>query len=90
MAKPKKSRDQEKVQEHPMIKELWAELQAIEERKQCAVRWHTLMNPHGSLELPVQYERLFRRSPTGQEEKTYDDHRGTPKSHRRRLPHSWV
>jgi hypothetical protein len=44
MAKPTTSRAQQPWQEHPMVEELLAELQAIEERMQCAVRFHTLMD----------------------------------------------
>ena len=87
MAKPNQSRNQQTVQEQRIISELLAELQAIEERRQYAVRFHTLMNQHGHPEIPVQYERLFRHAPEGKEEKTHDHRRGTPKSHRRRIPH---
>ena len=55
MAKRKKSRDQQTVQEDAIVQELLAEVQAIEERSQCAVRWHQLMNQHCHLEIPVQY-----------------------------------
>jgi hypothetical protein len=85
MAKPTKSRAQQPWQEHPLVEELLAELQAIEERRQCTVRLHTLMNQRCHLEIPVQYERLFLHSPARKEEKTYDDRRSTPKSHRRRV-----
>jgi hypothetical protein len=90
MVKPKKSRDQQTLQEHPMMPELLAELQAIEERRQCAVRLHQLMDQRCPLEIPIQYERLFLRSRVRKEEKIYDHRRGTPKSHRRRIPHSRV
>jgi hypothetical protein len=90
MAKPNKSRAQQTVQEHPLVMKLLAELQAIEERRQYAVRFHTLMNQRCHLEIPVQYERLFRRSPEGKEEKTHDHRRGTAKSHRRRVPQQRV
>lgn len=87
MAKPHDPHNHKVFQEHPMITELLAELQAIEERRQYAVRWHTLMNQHGPLAIPVQYERLFLRSPVGQEEKKDDDRRRTQKSHRRWVPY---
>jgi hypothetical protein len=44
MAKRKKTRDQQTVQEDAIVQELLAELQAIEERRQYAIRWHTLMH----------------------------------------------
>jgi hypothetical protein len=90
MAKRKKARDQQTVHEDTRVKELLVELQAIEERRQYAVRWHTLMNQHCQLEIPVQYERLWRRSPTRPEEPTHDHRRGTHTSRRRRIPHSRV
>src|SRR5262249_17003430 len=66
MAIPNTSRDHHTLQEHPMVTELLAELQAIEERRLWAVRLHTLMHQHGPLEIPVQYERLFLHSPDRQ------------------------
>ncbi len=69
MAKPHGSRDQEAFQEQQMVTELLTELQAIEERRQCAVRFHTLMNQHSHLEIPVQYERLFLHAPQGKRSK---------------------
>ena len=90
MAKLKQSRDQQTVQEDAIVQELLAEVQAIEERSQCAVRWHQLMNQHCHLEIPVQYERLFRRAPPPPEESTHDHRRGTQQSRRRRLSHSRV
>ena len=72
MAKFIKSRAQQPWQEHPLVEELLAELQAIDDRMQCAVRFHTLMNQRCHLEIPVQYERLFLHSPIRKEEKTYD------------------
>jgi hypothetical protein len=86
MAKPNKSRAQQTVQEQRIITELLAELQAMEERRQYAVRFHTLMSQRCHLEIPVQYERLLRRLPAGKEENKYDHRRGTPKSRRRRIP----
>ncbi len=85
MAKPKKSRAQQTLPEHPLVTALLAELQAIDDRMQCAVRFHTLMNQRSHLEIPVQYERLFLHSPARKEEKNYDHRRGTQKSHRRRV-----
>ena len=85
MAKPHKFHAQEAGQEEQMVQELLTELQTIEEWMQCAVRLHTLMNQRCHLEIPVQYERLFLHSPARKEEKTYDDRRSTPKSHRRRV-----
>src|SRR5215510_2364122 len=67
MAKPRKSRDQQTMQEDRIIMELLAEVQAIEERRQDAVRLHTLMNQRCALEIPVQYERLFLHSRTRKE-----------------------
>ena len=90
MAKPTTSRAQQPWQEHPMVEELLAELLAIEERMQCAVRFHTLMDQRCHLETPVQYERLFLHSPTRKEEHRHDYRRGTPKSHRRRVSHRRV
>ena len=90
MAKPNKSRAQQPWQEHPLVTELLAELQAIDDRMQCAVRLHTLMNQHCLLEIPVQYERLFLHAPAGKAEKKYDSRRGPQKSHRRRVPHQRV
>ena len=88
MAKPHESRDQHTWQEDPLVTEVLAELQAIEERMQSAVRFHTLMHQRCHLETPVQYERLFLHAPGGKEEHTHDHRRGTQKSHRRRVPHS--
>ena len=90
MAKLKKSRNQQTVQEDAIVKELLMELQAIEERRQCAVRFHQLMNQRCHLEIPVQYERLLRCTPTQPEESTHDHRRGTHKSRRRRIPRSRV
>ena len=90
MAKRKKSRDQQMVQEDAIVQELLAEVQAIEARRQDASRWHTLMNQRGHLEIPVQYERLCRRFPPRPEESTHDHRRGTQQSRRRRLSHSRV
>jgi len=85
MAKPITSHAQQPWQDHPLVEELLVELQAIEERRQCAVRFHTLLNQRYHLEIPVQYERLFFHSPARKEEKNYDNRRGTKKSHRRRV-----
>ena len=90
MAKRHNTQDQHTFQEQQMIKELLAELQVIDDRRQCAVRFHTLMNQHCLLEIPVQYERLFLHVPTGKEENNHDYRRGTKKSHRRRVPHQRV
>jgi hypothetical protein len=90
MAKRKKSRDQQTVHDDAIVQELSAEVQASEERRQCAVRFHTLMNQRYQLEIPVQYERLVRRSPTRPEEHLHDHRRGTHQSRRRRLSHSRV
>src|SRR5262245_6260753 len=90
MAQPKKSRAQQPWQEHPLVEEVLAELQAIDDRMQCAVRLHTLMDQRCHLETPVQYERLFLHAPTRKEENRHDSRRGTQKSHRRQVPHSRV
>ena len=90
MAKPTTSRAQQPWQEHPLVEAVLAELQAIDDRMQCAVRLHTLMDQRCHLETPVQYERLFLHAPTRKEENRHDSRRGTQKSHRRRVPHSRV
>ena len=90
MAQPKKSRAQPTLPEHPLVTALLAEVQVIEERRQCAVRFHTLMNQHCPLEIPVQYERLFLHAPAGHKENTHDYRRGPKKSHRRRVPQTRV
>ena len=88
MAKRKQFRDQQTVHEDAIVKALVVEVQASEERRQCAVRFHTLMNQRCQLEIPVQYERLVRRSPPRPEEHSHDHHRGTQHRRRRRLSHS--
>jgi hypothetical protein len=90
MAKRKKSRDQQTVQEDAIVQELLAAVQASEEWRQCAIQWHTLMHQRCQLEIPIQYERLFRRFPTRPEEPTHDHRRGTHTSRRRRISHSRV
>ena len=90
MAKLQKSRNQQTVQEDAIVKELLMELQAMEEWRQCAVRWHQLMHQRCHLESPVQYERLWRRAPPRPEESTHDHRRSTQQSRRRRLSHSRV
>jgi hypothetical protein len=90
MAKRKQSRDQQTVQQDTIVQELLTEVQAVEERRQYALRWHTLMNQRCHLEIPVQFERLWRRASTRPEESTHDHRRGTQKSRRRRLSHSRV
>ena len=90
MAQPKKSRAQPTLPEHPLVTALLAEVQAIDDRRQCAVRFHTLMHQHCPLEIPVQYERLFLHAPAGKAEKKYDYRRGPQKSHRRRVPQQRV
>ena len=90
MAKRKKSRKPQTVQEDATVKKLLAEVQAIAERGQYAVRLHQLMNQRCHLEIPVQYERLLRRSPPRPEEHPHDHHRGTRHRRRRRVSHSRV
>jgi hypothetical protein len=90
MAKPHTSRAKQTLQEHPLGTALLVEVQSIEERRQCAVRFHTLMHQHCHLGIPVQYERLFLRAPERKEENTRDSRRGTQKSKRRRVPHQRV
>jgi hypothetical protein len=90
MAKRKTSRNQQTVQEDAILQELLMELRTIAERRQYAIRWHTLMNQRCHREIPVQYERLFRRTPPRPEEPTHDHHRGTHQSRRRRLSRSRV
>ena len=63
MAKRKKSRGQQTVQEDARVKALLVEVEAIEERRQCAVRLHQLMHQRCQRERPVHYERLVRRPP---------------------------
>ena len=87
MAKRKKAREQQTVQEDAILQELLMEVQALAEQRQDAVRWQTLMHQRFQLERPLHYERLARRAPTRPEESTYDHHRGTHQSRRRRLPH---
>ena len=90
MAKPHDSRDQEVFQEHPMVKELLAELQEIDDRRQGEARFHELMGQRSHIGMPVQYERLFFRSPGGKEEKKHNHRRGTQQSRRRGIPHQRV
>ena len=90
MAQPKKSRTQQTLPEHPLVMALLAELQAIDDRMQCALRFHTLMNQRCHLAIPVQYERLFLHAPAGHKENTRDSRRGPQKSHRRRVPQTRV
>ena len=90
MAQPKKSRTQQTLPEHPLVMALLAELQAIDDRRQCAHRFHTLMNQCCHLETPVQYERLFLHAPAGHKENTRDYRRGTQKSNRGRVPQTQV
>jgi hypothetical protein len=54
MAKRKKSREQQTVHDDAIIEELLVEVQASAERRQCAVRLHTLMHQRCHLEIPVQ------------------------------------
>ena len=59
MAKRKKARDQQTAQEDAIIKELLAEVQALAERRQCAVRLHQLMNQRCHLDnTSANYEKL--------------------------------
>ena len=44
MAKPHESLDQEALHEHPMVKELWAELQAMDEKARLETRFYELMD----------------------------------------------
>jgi hypothetical protein len=44
MAKPHDTRDQETFQEHPMVKELLAELQAVDAKVRMEVRFYELMS----------------------------------------------
>jgi hypothetical protein len=44
MGTPHETRDQEVVQEHPLVTELLAELQGIEDNLHWAVQLHTLMH----------------------------------------------
>ena len=50
MAKRKKSRDQQTVQEDSILQELLMELRTIAERRQDAVRWQTLMHQRFQLD----------------------------------------
>ena len=67
--------------------QLMAEVQEMHERAVVAQTLHTLLGQRSHLGTPVQYERLFLRSPGGKEEQTHDHRRGTHKSHRGRLSH---
>ena len=86
MAKLHESRDQHTWQEDLLVTEVLAELQAIAERMQSAVRFHTLMHQCCHLETPVQYERLFLHAPGGKEEHTHDHRRGAQNSRKHREP----
>ena len=88
MAKRKQARDQQTMHDDAIVQELVAEVQAIAERRQCAVRFHQLMNQGYQLEIPVQYERLVRRAPPRPEAHPHDHHRGTRHRRRRRLSHA--
>ena len=90
MGTPHETSDQEVLQEHPMITELLAEVQGIEDNLHWVVQFHTLMHQQCPLEIPVQYERLFLHAPARKEEIKHDHRRGTPKSRRRRVPHQRV
>ena len=90
MAKPHTSRAKQTLQEHPLVTALLAEVQAIDDKRQCALRFHTLMHQHCPLEIPVQYERLFLHAPAGHKENKHDSRRGPQKSHRRRVPQTRV
>lgn len=70
--------------------QLMADIQEMHEKARLAQTLHTLLGQRSHLGTPVQYERLWRRSPTRPEEPTYDHRRGTQKSRRRRLSHAWV
>jgi hypothetical protein len=87
MVKPDEFRDQNTVQEHPMVEELLVELQEIDDRRQWEGRLYRLMNQHSHIGIPVQYERLFLRSHAGKEEKQHDYQRGRGQSNRRRVSH---
>ena len=85
MAKPTKSRAQQTLQEQQTITELLAELAAIEERRQYAVRLHTLMHQRCALAIPIQYERLLLHARAGDVKYIHDHRRGTRQSQRRWL-----
>ena len=70
--------------------QLMAEVQEMHERAIIAQTFHTLMGQRSHIGTPVQYERLFLRSPGGKEEQTYDHRRGTQQSKRRRVSHPRV
>jgi hypothetical protein len=44
MAKPHDTQDQETFQEHPMVKDLLAELQAVDAKVRLEVRFYALMS----------------------------------------------
>ena len=67
--------------------QLMAEVQEMHDRASVAQTFHTLMGQRSHIDTPVQYERLFLRSPGGKEEKKHDHRRGTKKSNRRRISH---
>jgi hypothetical protein len=67
---------------------LLVECHAIHDRATYARRFHQLMGQSSHIEIPVQFERLYRRSLARQEEPTYDDPRGRQQSRRRRVPHA--
>ena len=90
MAKPNTSRDHQTLQEHSRVMALLAALQALDDRRPCAGRFHQLMTQRCHREIPVQYERLFLHAPAGHKENTRDYRRGTQKSNRRRVPQTRV
>ena len=90
MAKPHNTREPEGMQEHPMVKTLLAELQAIDDRRQWEDRFYKLMDQRSHIGIPVQYERLFLCSYEEKEEKKYDHRRSRKQSNRRRISHQRV
>ena len=90
MAKPHNTREPEVLQEHPMVKTLLAELQAIDDRRQWEDRFYKLMDQRSHIGIPVQYERLFLCSYAEKEEKKYDHRRSRKQSNRRRISHQRI
>ena len=90
MIKSHNTREPEVLQEHPMVKTILAELQAIDDRRQWEDRFYKLMDQRSHIGIPVQYERLFLCSYEEKEEKKYDHQRSRKQSNRRRISHQRV
>ena len=85
MPKSSDALDQDVLWERLMV-----EVQESNDRRQRAVRFHTLLHQRSSLGIPGQYERLFLHSLGKQAEKKHDARRGTKHSNSRRGPQTRV